>query len=85
MQRDIGKVLSLPMQAGLFVEAGSAWGLDDTLNGAIDDGWHTRASAGLSLSFEVANTPVSLYVATPLREKSGDKTQAIGLSFTTRF
>ncbi|MBN7787136.1 BamA/TamA family outer membrane protein [Ponticoccus gilvus] len=85
VQRDIGKVLSLPMQAGLFVEAGSAWGLDDTLNGAIDDDWHTRASAGLSLSFEVANTPVSLYVATPLREKSGDKTQAIGLSFTTRF
>ncbi|WP_251374217.1 BamA/TamA family outer membrane protein [Ponticoccus alexandrii] len=85
VQRDIGKLLSLPMQAGLFVEAGSAWGLDDTLNGAIDDDWHTRASAGLSLSFEVANTPVSLYVATPLREKSGDKTQAIGLSFTTRF
>lgn len=85
VQRDIGKLLSLPMQAGLFVEAGSAWGLDDTLNGAIDDDWHTRASVGLSLSFEVANTPVSLYVATPLREKSGDKTQAIGLSFTTRF
>lgn len=85
VQRDIGEVLSLPMQAGLFVEAGSAWDLDDTLNGAIDDDWHTRVTAGLSLTFEVANTPVSLYVASPLSEQSGDKTQAFGLSFTTRF
>ncbi|ASP19908.1 outer membrane protein assembly factor BamA [Antarctobacter heliothermus] len=85
VQRDIGHVLSMPMQAGLFVEAGSSWGLDDTLSGRIDDSWHSRVSTGLSLTFEVANTPVSLYVATPLRKFAGDTTQTFGLSFTTRF
>ncbi|OWU80813.1 hypothetical protein ATO6_24325 [Oceanicola sp. 22II-s10i] len=85
IQRDFGTVLSVPMRAGVFIDAGSNWGLDDTLGGAIDDGWHSRSSVGLSVTIEVANTPVSLYVATPLRQRPGDETQAFGLSFSARF
>lgn len=44
-----------------------------------------RSSSGLSLTFDVAEIPVSLYLAKPLRKQSGDETQAFGLSFSARF
>jgi len=85
IQRDIGKVLSLPMRAGVFLDVGANWGLNDTLGGRIDDGWHNRSSVGLSMTFEVADAPVSLYVAKPVRQRPGDETQTFGLSFSARF
>ncbi len=85
VQRDLGTVLSVPTRAGLFVDSGSSWGLDDTLSGRIDDGWHSRVSVGLSVTVEVAQTPVSIYFAQPLVKESGDEVQKFGLGFTARF
>lgn len=85
LQHDFGTVLSLPLRGGVFLDTGAAWGLDDTLDGQIDDSRHMRSSSGLSLTFDVAEIPVSLYLAKPLRKQSGDETQAFGLSFSARF
>ncbi|WP_343504889.1 BamA/TamA family outer membrane protein [Alloyangia pacifica] len=85
LQRDFGTILSLPLRGGTFVETGAAWGLDNTLDGRIDDTRHLRSSAGLSLTFDVAEVPVSLFLAQPLRKEPGDETQALGLSFSARF
>ncbi|ETX28846.1 hypothetical protein RISW2_04895 [Roseivivax isoporae LMG 25204] len=84
-QRDLGRVLRLPMRAGIFLDTGASWDLDDDLGGRIDDGWSNRSSVGLSLTFEVSETPVSLYVAGPVSQRPGDETQAFGISFAARF
>lgn len=85
IRRDFGTVLSLPLRGGVFVETGSAWGLDDTLDDQIDDARHMRSTVGLSLTFDIADVPVSLYLAQPLQKEPGDETQAFGLSFSARF
>lgn len=85
IRRDFGTVLSLPLRGGVFVETGSAWGLDDTLDDQIDDARHMRSTVGLSLTFDIAEIPVSLYLAQPLQKEPGDETQAFGLSFSARF
>nr|WP_245398685.1 BamA/TamA family outer membrane protein [Oceaniglobus trochenteri] len=85
LQRDFGEIFGSGMRGGIFFETGAAWGLDDTLNGQINDGWQNRSSIGLSLTFEVGETPVALYVAEPLRKQPGDEVQVFGLGFTARF
>ncbi len=85
LQRDFGEVFKIPFQGGVFVDAGASWGLDNTLGGAIDDGWHLRSTVGASLNFDVSGTPISIYVATPLSKEDGDETQLIGLSLRASF
>lgn len=70
---------------GLFYDIGSVWDLDNDLGGRINDGWHTRSSVGLSLTFDLANTPVSLYVAEPLKHQPGDDRQSFGIRISARF
>lgn len=85
LQRDFGDVFKIPFQGGVFVEYGASWGLDDTLDGAIDDDWHARSTFGVSFNFEIAGTPASVYVAKPLSKEDGDETQLVGLSLQTWF
>ncbi len=85
LQHEIGKNSRVPMRVGVFVDTGASWGLDDTLSGGIDDRFHRRSSAGLSLTFDVGKTPVSLYLAEPFQHEAGDKLQVFGLSVSTRF
>jgi outer membrane protein insertion porin family len=85
LQRDMGSVLNLPLTGGIFVESGATWGLDNTLSGSIDDTWKTRTSLGMSVSFDIGQTPVSLYLARPLRKETGDETQMFGIKFTALF
>ena len=85
LQRQLKDLIDAPLVGGVFWQTGSAWGLEDTLGGAIDDSFHRRSSVGLSLSFEVQNAPVSIYVATPTDKVAGDKEQVFGLSLSTQF
>jgi outer membrane protein insertion porin family len=85
LQRDFGEVYRTPFHAGIFLDTGASWGLDDTLGGTIDDSWQRRSSLGLSVVFDVGKTPVSLYVATPIEHQPGDERQVFGLSLSTRF
>lgn len=85
VQRDFGEIYQTPFRAGIFIDSGASWDLDDTLGGSIDDSLHRRSSVGLSVVFDVGKTPVSLYVATPIEEQPGDEAQVFGLSISTRF
>lgn len=85
VQKEFGAVGQLPARGGVFFDAGSVWGLDDTLGGTIDDGWQTRSSVGVSLTLDIASFPVSLYVAKPLRSVPGDDRQTFGFSLSTQF
>lgn len=85
VQKKLDTLFKAPVYGGIFVDTGAAWSLDDTLGGVIDDSQRRRSSVGLSLTFNVANTPVSLYVAKPIEKEAGDQEQAFGLSFTARF
>lgn len=85
VQRDFGNVMNLPLRGGIFFESGASWGLDNTLSGSIDDSWKSRSSIGISLTFEIEQTSLSLYLAKPVRKVYGDETQAFGLGFTSTF
>jgi len=85
VQREFTEPFPRPVRGGVFMDVGSAWGLDDTLGGGIDDSWRTRSSIGVSIAFDLGETPVSLYVARPLRSQPGDDWQAIGLSISASF
>lgn len=85
VQHELGKVMGTALRGGIFADLGSVWGLDDTLGGRIDDKAHIRSSIGLSLTFDVASTPVSLYAAVPVRHQPQDERQVFGLSVNARF
>ena len=85
VQRDFGELLHTPVLGGIFIDTGGSWGLDDTLGGMIDDGWHRRSSVGVSVTLDIGATPVSLYVASPLEREPGDARQTFGLGLSTYF
>lgn len=85
LQHDVGMIYNSPLRAGVFWETGAVWGLDDRLGNKIDDGFHRRSSVGLSLTFDVGNTPVAIYIAEPIKKEYGDKTQIFGLTVSARF
>jgi len=85
VQTPIGRLFDGKAKGGAFVDIGSAWGLDNNLGGTIDDRRKMRSSVGLSLTFDVGSTPVSLYVAKPVKSQPGDREQNFGLSINTSF
>ncbi|MGO4913907.1 BamA/TamA family outer membrane protein [Pseudogemmobacter sp. W21_MBD1_M6] len=75
---------------GVFVDAGSLWGLDRTGGGAaglnaVDDGFHLRSSAGLTIQYDLGIGMIQLSVAEPVKKQSYDKTQQFQVSFSTVF
>jgi len=85
VQRNLQDLFDRPLVGGAFFQIGGAWGLENTLGGRIDDSFHKRSSVGLSVSFELGEAPVSLFVAFPVDKEDGDEEQVFGLSLTTRF
>lgn len=85
VQHDVTVIGGRPLRGGVFVDMGGAWGLENTLGGTIDDEFHLRSSAGLSVSFDVGEVPVSLFVATPIKRQDGDRSQAFGISVAAQF
>jgi len=85
LQRDFDTKWETPLRAGLFIDTGASWGLDDTLGGRIDDEYHRRSSIGASLTFDVGQTPVSLYLAKPIEREDQDEEQIFGLMISSKF
>lgn len=75
------------IEGGVFGEVGSVWGLKDRAGfvDPVDDSLNIRGSAGVSLTTNIGNVPVSLYYAEPIRSAPGDRLQAFGLSLSSRF
>ena len=85
LKKDIGDLFGTKAQVGGFVDVGSAWGLTNTLGGAIDDSFEWRSAVGISLTLEIGRVPVSLYIAEPISKEPGDKEQNFGIAISTRF
>lgn len=85
LQHEVDEIFGTSAKVGIFADVGSAWDLDDTLGGSIDDSRQIRSSVGLSLTLDVGSIPVSIFVARPVDSRPGDDKQAFGISFSTSF
>lgn len=83
----IASIGTFDIAGGVFFDAGSVWDLDDVAGamGAVDGTAQIRTSAGLSLTAQVGDLPISLYYAEPLKSVEGDSVQEFGLSVSTQF
>lgn len=77
----------LGFSGGVFVDAGTIFGLDRTRAGTsnVDDSAKLRATIGASLFWDSAFGPLRINVATPLVKQSGDQTETFRLTVGTRF
>lgn len=73
---------------GLFLDAGSVWGLDDNNNGHggfIDDDFALRATVGFSIFWDTPLGPLRFNFSQPLKEEANDKTRSFDLTISTQF
>ena len=70
---------------GVFVNAGSLWGLDNTDSGRIDDSINIRAAAGLSIFWESAIGPLRFNFSRPLKKETYDVIENFRFTVDTRF
>lgn len=75
---------------GVFLDAGSLWGLDDTAGGPtgvdeIDDTARLRMSVGVSLDVQTGVGPITFSYAHPVRREAHDRVQEFGISYIGRF
>ena len=70
---------------GLFVDAGSLWGLDDTLGGTIDDGAHLRSSIGASIFWRTPIGPLRFNYSKVLAKEDYDEENNFELTISAQF
>lgn len=75
---------------GVFVDAGSLWGLGSVAGGPaganpVDDAARMRASIGISLGLQVGPGELGIVFAAPLREEDYDRTEVVQLQFRANF
>jgi outer membrane protein insertion porin family len=71
------------ISGGVFMHAGSVWGLD-TAPG-VDDGFYIRASGGAALYWETPIGPLRFSYAYPFMKQAYDVEQRFGVSISTGF
>ncbi len=84
----VGLPQELGIRGGLFVDAGSVWGLDGTpigASGVIDTAAHLRASVGFALYWDTPIGPLVFNWANPFLTVAGDETQSFNVSVKTSF
>ncbi|TMV93663.1 outer membrane protein assembly factor BamA [Thioclava sp. BHET1] len=87
-QFPIGLPEEYGITGGVFWDAGSVWGLNDTLGvgGAeVDDSMHVRSSVGVSIFWNSGIGPLRLNFAKAIKKESYDKTQPFDLTLSTQF
>jgi outer membrane protein insertion porin family len=71
---------------GAFYDMGSVWGLDDTAGvTAVDDDFHLRSAAGLSVFWLTPIGPLRFNWSRAIEKKSYDKVQNFDLTLSTKF
>lgn len=75
------------IHGGVFFDAGSVWGLDNTTGsgGQISDNLELRSSIGLSLFWETPLGPLRFDFARALQRQDFDETESFRFSVETRF
>jgi outer membrane protein insertion porin family len=71
---------------GVFINAGSVWGLDNTAGfAAVDDTAKIRAAAGVSLFWETALGPLRFNWSRPLQKEDYDTVENFRFTVQARF
>lgn len=72
---------------GVFADAGSIWGLDDTAGtgGPVDDSMNVRAAVGASIFWTTPIGPLRFNFAKTLKKEDYDRDQSFDLTISTRF
>jgi outer membrane protein insertion porin family len=75
------------ISGGVFLDAGSVWGLDNTAGtgGAVDDDFHLRSSIGVSLFWDTPIGPLRFNWAHVLQKEAYDETRNFNLTISTEF
>jgi len=84
----VGLPPELGIRGGLFIDAGSVWGMDGTpvgASGAIDTSAHLRSAAGFAIYWDTPIGPLVFNWANPLQTEVGDVTQSFSVSVKTSF
>ncbi len=68
---------------GVFLHAGSVWGLDNP--GGVDDSFHIRSSGGAAVNWDTPVGPLRFYYAVPITKESYDEERRFGVSISTGF
>jgi len=72
---------------GIFIGAGSVWGLDNTLSGSniINDKAKIRSAAGVSLFWDTVIGPLRFNFSRPIQKEKHDITENFRFTVDTRF
>ena len=70
---------------GLFMDAGTLWGLDNNLGGLIDDDAHLRAVIGASIFWKTALGPLRFNFTRALAKEDYDKENSFEFTIQTDF
>lgn len=84
----VGLPPDLGIRGGVFIDAGSVWGLDGAPvgnSGVIDHSAQLRASAGLALYWDTPLGPLVFNWANPFLSVPGDETQTFSVAVQTSF
>ncbi len=73
------------LRGGVFLDVGSVWGLDSTGGGAVDDGFHLRSAAGVSLFWDTPIGPLRFNFSKAIQKQSYDIEREFDLTISTRF
>lgn len=73
------------ISGGLFADAGSLWGLDNTLGGTIDDGAHLRSSIGASIFWDTPIGPLRFNYSKVLAKENYDEENNFELTISAQF
>lgn len=73
------------ISGGLFADAGTLWGLDDTLGGTIDDSAHLRASIGASIFWDTPIGPLRFNYSKVLAKEDYDEENNFELTISAQF
>ncbi|MEO1794450.1 MAG: BamA/TamA family outer membrane protein, partial [Pseudomonadota bacterium] len=85
----IGFAEELGVSGGLFVDAGSVWGLQNT-DGAggpnsVDDSFSLRSSVGFALFWETPLGPLTFNFSEQLSSEDFDRERTFDVTVTARF
>ncbi|MEM6386671.1 MAG: outer membrane protein assembly factor BamA [Pseudomonadota bacterium] len=74
------------ISGGVFFDAGSLWGLDNTAGAApVDDGFELRTSVGVSIFWDTPIGPLRLNFAKPLESNPLDDENTFDITISTQF
>ena len=71
---------------GIFLDAGSVWGLDNTQStGIVDDSFKIRSAAGVSLFWDTVIGPLRFNFSRPIKREKYDVIENFRFTIDTRF